>query len=683
MADGTTTGRKRPRKEAAPTTPDPIEIAMEEEARDGAPDSPARRLLVEQARLVRLQIAGERAGFCLKVLMGLAGVVAATGLGLMVWQASRADGVVIEAFSTPPDLAADGLTGQVVAAQLQDRLVQLQAQTNSARAGATYANNWGRDIKVVIPQTGISVGELQRYLRNWLGHETHIGGEIFRTRTGLTLTVRADGEAGDPVAGAGAELDKLLTGGAMALYKKTQPYRWAVYQSEHGSWAEARPIVEELAASGDPVERGWAYNNLRAEAETLEAAVAYARRGLEVAPRTSILWDALSRIEESQGHLESARDYALRAVALWEAPDRGGYAEDSAKTQLHVRAWQSASWVGDYQAGLRESSLLTSNPSLAFRKAAMRSKVRNLANLHQPGLALQQLEPPLDDAAMMAEQLSSNTLSGTYVLNRFTISRQQGDWAEAYRQASSVQALFDHLPQETKAPERLRKLATPGLWSALAEAQAHVGRLDEARALADRLPTDCYGCLLARAKVAEMAGAPDEADRWFSEAVRQAPHFNSAQTEWGQALLARGRSDAAIVQFKAANKVGPRFADPIEGWGEALLAKGDIKGAAAKFAEANHFAPDWGRLHLKWGEALAKLDKAEEARAKWRAAATMDLSRVERAQVTALLQKRTSPTAELGGKPSHSNEGLATRSDGFGRTATTRLSGAPVLLPAR
>ena len=40
----------------APTTPDPIEIAMEAEAGDTAPDSPARRLLIRQERLIEEQI---------------------------------------------------------------------------------------------------------------------------------------------------------------------------------------------------------------------------------------------------------------------------------------------------------------------------------------------------------------------------------------------------------------------------------------------------------------------------------------------------------------------------------------------------------------------------------------------------------------------------------------------------
>ena len=51
-------------------------------------------------------------------------------------------------------------------------------------------------------------------------------------------------------------------------------------------------------------------------------------------------------------------------------------------------------------------------------------------------------------------------------------------------------------------------------------------------------------------------------------------------------------------------------------WGEALIAKNRSDLALAKFEEASKYAPNWGRLHLKWGEALwwsGNKDEAQEA----------------------------------------------------------------------
>jgi hypothetical protein len=50
----------------------------------------------------------------------------AIGLGLEIWAAIHADGLVIDAFNVPPAMADKGLTGQVLASKLLDRLTILQ-----------------------------------------------------------------------------------------------------------------------------------------------------------------------------------------------------------------------------------------------------------------------------------------------------------------------------------------------------------------------------------------------------------------------------------------------------------------------------------------------------------------------------------------------------------------------------
>ena len=146
--------------EAAPTTPDPIEIAMEAEAGDASPDSPARRLLIDQGRLVRWQIASERAGFALKVLIGVAGVAVAGALVAMAWQASRSDGLVVEAFSVSPALVSRGSTGEVVARGVLDRLGELDRAANSLQS-VRIADAWTQDTKIEVAQTGVSLDDLQ------------------------------------------------------------------------------------------------------------------------------------------------------------------------------------------------------------------------------------------------------------------------------------------------------------------------------------------------------------------------------------------------------------------------------------------------------------------------------------------------------------------------------------------
>src|ERR1700761_8776436 len=66
----------------------------------------------------------------------------AIGLGLEIWAATRADGLVIDAFTVPPAMADKGLTGQVVASKLLDRLTILQNETVSSRAASSFSNDW-------------------------------------------------------------------------------------------------------------------------------------------------------------------------------------------------------------------------------------------------------------------------------------------------------------------------------------------------------------------------------------------------------------------------------------------------------------------------------------------------------------------------------------------------------------
>ena len=95
----------------------------------------------------------------------------------------------------PPDLAEHGLTGQVIASQIIDKLAKMQKATASARPADSYSNNWGNDIKVQIPDTGVSIGEFNRYLHQWLGNQTHITGDVVRAGDRLVVTARAGSDA--------------------------------------------------------------------------------------------------------------------------------------------------------------------------------------------------------------------------------------------------------------------------------------------------------------------------------------------------------------------------------------------------------------------------------------------------------------------------------------------------------
>jgi tetratricopeptide (TPR) repeat protein len=103
---------------------------------------------------------------------------------------------------------------------------------------------------------------------------------------------------------------------------------------------------------------------------------------------------------------------------------------------------------------------------------------------------------------------------------------------------------------------------------------AHAGDVVGAEALAFTMPLDCYLCLRVRGQISAIKRDWPAAERWYSEAVRQAPSLPFAFLEWGEILLAKGDIEGAIANFDSAHKKTPHFADALKGWGDALARQG-------------------------------------------------------------------------------------------------------------
>lgn len=217
--------------------------------------------LHEQFKQLRLGIWEKRLGVLLRVATAVIGLAIATGLAFMVWDASRSEGLLIEPFSVPPDLAQRGLTGEVVAARVIDRLNFMQSNTDTARPARSYSNSWGEDgIKLEIPQTGVSLAELNSWLREKLGNDAYVTGEVVRTATGITVTARTGEQSTETVSGTDADIDVLVGKTAEAIYRITQPFRYAIYLMRHENRAaDAVPIFKDLALHGSPEEQLWSY----------------------------------------------------------------------------------------------------------------------------------------------------------------------------------------------------------------------------------------------------------------------------------------------------------------------------------------------------------------------------------------------------------------------------------------
>src|SRR6185437_9997878 len=88
-----------------------------------------RHHLHEQLKQIHLDIWEKWLGTLLRLATLCVGIGAAGGVALMVWQAHQSAGLLIEPFAVPPDLAAKGLTGEVVASQMLDKFAAMDAGT--------------------------------------------------------------------------------------------------------------------------------------------------------------------------------------------------------------------------------------------------------------------------------------------------------------------------------------------------------------------------------------------------------------------------------------------------------------------------------------------------------------------------------------------------------------------------
>ncbi len=570
--------------------------------------------LKHQERHLRLRYFGDRLRIGLQMLGILAGLTITAFVGAMAWDAHEDHGVSIEAFSVPPELAQRGLTGQVVASQLLDKLAALQAKTVTARPASTYANDWGGDIKVEIPETGVSIGEVNRYLRQWLGSETRITGDLVRTPGGLAVTARAGSNAGATFEGADADLDRLMQQAAEAIYAQTQPYRYAVYLSSVGRRPEAIAAFSRLARGGDMEERAWAYTGwatMSLQDRQMRDAARLAGAALRLNPRLHPAYPVLGLSWAALDRREGVLDLTRREITLIQSGRAIGLSKRDAASRLRFVQGLQAEFLGDYRRAIE--LLEGATDPLDFEGRA------------QSFLPTQQIEGALFSQHDVTGALRLDPGNDKTPLSA-EAAQALGDWAlaAAMIERANVQSSYQEFTQQ---------------FGRFALAYARAGRLAEAEATLARLPPDCDDCLGARGLIAAARHDWPGADRWFAQAVRQAPPFPFALADWGEVLMRKGDLEGAVQKFAEAHRKSPHFADPLELWGEALMKKGDMAGAAGKFRQADPFAPRWGRNHLMWGEALMLSGRYAEARRQYEIANGLDLSKPDRAALDVLLAR--------------------------------------------
>ncbi|MHB8529454.1 MAG: tetratricopeptide repeat protein [Caulobacteraceae bacterium] len=546
-----------------------------------------RRLRYSDLRLKRLSD-GLKVAF--EVSLAFVGLLIAIAIGAAVWSAARSNSVVVDAFQAPPDLAARGLGGEVLAANFLDDLTVLQAQTRSSASKRGLTDAWSGDIKLEVPQTGVSIGEIMRYLRGWLGHETHVGGDLVESADGVSLTVRGEGILPKTFTGPAADLPKLTTAAAEYVYGQSEPYLFASYLEGAGRDAEALVFIPRVFVSARPIDRPYllnAWGDALGDAGQPRESLLKFQEALRLKPDFWIAYNNIANALWVLGDEEGA--WRVGEAMRRKAGGRPGHAPELYYENPDLLSWNllafRAAQVGDMEAngGVGSAAPVPIGPSLADVDA----------RLHDRAAAEFDLQ-----TTPMADK-DPTTVAMTHFVHGY-LALEAGDFATAANEMEAFEAA------SAKNSVISNNYAGYGCWAVPAEEMAgHSDKADAALKAGGHF-VDCYRF---RGDILDHRGDWSGAQKAYAAAVALAPDLPAAYYSWGLALARHGDLRDAEAKYAAANARGPHWADPLKAWGDALAARGRRKEAEAKYAQALHYAPNWAALRLARGGAHNRTDK--------------------------------------------------------------------------
>jgi len=519
-----------------------------------------------------------RFGLRLRNAIQLVGVFIAIGIAaiiaVMVRDAVTSRAVIVDVFTAPPVLAGHGLTGEVIAGGVSDQLVRLQAATHSSQSARAIANSWTDDIKVEIPETGLTIGEVDRFLRSRFGHDVRISGALVQNDSGgLELTVRGTGVIAKTFTGGAGDLTKLTAQAAEYLYSQSQPALYIVYLVGAGrdtdAISAARAIFDTAPEDQRPVilnAWGAAVDDANTEPAIREALKLY-RAAIALKPD---YW--VARFNEA-GKLQGLGDeegaWQAQQAMLREAGGRPGSARELDYTILDTLTYNLAAEHG---------ALLADAADHAGYGSA------NSAD----GLAIADVDILLHDLPAAELRLQTTQLqpgsdldAATLHFERGRLAQARGDTATAVREA------------ETWGATPYAAGSSQPCWIAQVEEQAgHHDRADAALQAGGHY-VDCYRF---RADFTDQRGDWPAAQQQYAAAVALAPDLPASYYSWGMALARHGDLPGAITKLSAAHERGPNWADPLKAWGDVLARQGEWGAALIKYDQALTLAPKWEDL---------------------------------------------------------------------------------------
>ena len=512
-----------------------------------------------------------------QLVTALIAIVIAVGIAVMLHDAITSRSVVVESFDAPAALGARGLTGKVVASGVLDELNRLQSATRTTAAKRDLSTAWSSEVKLAVPETGVSIGELSRLLKARFGHDLHINGDVIQTEVGgLALTVRGDGISPKTFAGSGADLAKLTTEAAEYIYAQSEPAPWAYYLQNAQRNEEAIAFCRDRFANADKADRPyllnvWA-NALLSIGGSVRQALDLYRFALKLKPGYWVAYNNVMNSLWGLGDEEGA--WRVGRDMIEAAGGRPGRAPEVLYENWDSLTWNLLPWLNATVVDVDASAGAgTSTGSAGVSIGDIQ------ARLHDPTaaeLALQTTKEDPKDPTIAA-------------MTHFACSRLAAEAGDAPTAALEMEAFGAAYPDPAVSTQY------PSYHCWIAPAEEAAGHPDKADAALKTGGTyvDCYRF---RGDILDHRGKWADAQKAYAAAIVLAPDLPAGYYSWGIALARHGDLAGAEAKLKDANQRGPHWADPLKAWGDVLAKQGHQKEALAKYNEALKYAPNWAAL---------------------------------------------------------------------------------------
>jgi hypothetical protein len=537
-----------------------------------------------QAREVDIRRFGLRLRVAFQFFIALVATVIGVGAAIMIRDAVKSRSVIIDPFDSPPALATDGVTGKVLASGLLDVLTRIQAATRSNAEHRNLSNAWTGDIAIELPETGISIGQLERILKARFGHDQHIEGNLVKTRTGgLALTVRGTGILPKTFTDATVDVDKLLTQAGEYVYGQSQPGLWTAYLSNNDRNDEAVLFAQGAYASADASERPFVLNYW-ANAITgkggdgvMAEALQLWREALRQKPDYWVAYNNIMYGLAGTGDEEGV--VRVGQQMLKAAGGRPGQAPEYQYQNYDTEVWDlpavHASNIADIES---HSGIGTTSGAGGAETLAVAGYEAQMHDVEAAALRLK--TTPVDEKN--APDVAAAAVA------RAWLAEEDRDFKTAAHVWDSFALAYANPTVSTSNPQLM-------CFAAVAyEKTGQSAKADAALNVVGKLTfVDCYRF---KADILDLRGDWTGAQAWYAKSVALGPNIPSGYYSWGMALAQHGDLDGAAAKFREANLHGPHWADPLKAWGDVLVRQNRVRDALTKFDEALKYAPNWKQL---------------------------------------------------------------------------------------